>query len=220
MDTDADFGVMLKFQIRSAGVPQAGQLRLYQVDAFTKHLFKGNPAAVVPLDQWLSDQQLQSIAGENNLSETAFILPGSGDESFQIRWFTPTQEVDLCGHATLASAHVLFDHLGHAGDEILFTSKGGKLQVRKERGYLWLDFPVLLPSPVENAEQSQAVRNALGLNGDAEVFESPYDFLVKVRILSRHLTIVVSSKAEPMQNEENLLSTAGIGTQFVLQQTE
>jgi PhzF family phenazine biosynthesis protein len=87
------------------------KLKLYQVDAFTERLFGGNPAAVVPLTAWLPDDVLQSIAGENNLSETAFFIPAG--EGFQLRWFTPVREVDLCGHATLATAHVLFNILGH-----------------------------------------------------------------------------------------------------------
>lgn len=159
------------------------KLRLYQVDAFTKHLFKGNPAAVVPLENWLPDQQLQNVAEENNLAETAFFLSCKDEEPIQIRWFTPSQEVELCGHATLATAHVLFNHLGYEGDTIHFASKGGELYVRKEGGYLWLDFPVLTSSPVESPELSLAVREALGLIGEAEVFESSYDFLVKVCIL-------------------------------------
>jgi PhzF family phenazine biosynthesis protein len=88
--------------------------RIYQVDAFSNKLFKGNPAAVVPLDDWLSDKDMQNIAMENNLSETAFFIPTDGD-SFSIRWFTPSIEVNLCGHATLASAHVIFQHLDFSG---------------------------------------------------------------------------------------------------------
>lgn len=115
------------------------ELRLFQVDAFADRVFEGNPAAVVPLDEWLDDALLQAIAGENNLSETAFFV-ATGD-AFRLRWFTPESEVDLCGHATLATAHVLFEHLGHTGDEIVFASRSGELRVRRGDDGLELDFP-------------------------------------------------------------------------------
>src|SRR4051794_34789995 len=107
------------------------KLQIYQVDAFSKTVFGGNPAAVCPLENWLNDHLLQSIALENNLSETAYIVPIGN--SYKIRWFTPTVEVELCGHATLAAAHVLFDHLGYSGEEIQFSTRfSGLLKVRKE----------------------------------------------------------------------------------------
>ena len=112
---------------------------IYQVDAFSSEPFRGNPAAVMPLDKWLEDELLQSIALENNLSETAFMVPV--EDGFELRWFTPTVEVDLCGHATLATAHVLFDHLAYAGERICFHTRSGMLQVlRHDSGYT-LDFP-------------------------------------------------------------------------------
>src|SRR5882757_6926086 len=95
-------------------------MQIYQIDAFTKELFRGNPAAVVPLPEWLPDDLMQRIAMENNLADTAFFIP-EGDD-FAIRWFTPVAEVALCGHATLASGHVLFEHLGYKGDLIRFRS--------------------------------------------------------------------------------------------------
>jgi PhzF family phenazine biosynthesis protein len=118
------------------------KLRIYQVDAFTEEIFKGNPAAVVPLKSWLPDELMQKIAAENNLSETAFVV--ADGEYYLIRWFTPTVEVDLCGHATLATAHALFEHEGYSGDLIKFISpRTGALDVRKEElGMLTLDFPV------------------------------------------------------------------------------
>ncbi len=121
------------------------KLSIYQVDAFASRPFEGNPAAVCPLDAWLDDDVMQSIAAENNLSETAFFVP-EGD-GFAIRWFTPATEVDLCGHATLASAHVLFECLGHGGNEIRFTSRSGPLGVTKDGERLTLDFPSRPPSP-------------------------------------------------------------------------
>lgn len=117
------------------------KIPIYQVDAFTNQRFKGNPAAVCPLDSWLPDAVMQNIAQENNLAETAFIVP-NGNE-IEIRWFTPTVEVDLCGHATLASAHVMFHELGHAGDHINFLSpRSGPLTVSKKGAVLALNFPV------------------------------------------------------------------------------
>ncbi len=116
------------------------QLAIYQIDAFTNQVFTGNPAAVCPLETWLDDAVLQSIAAENNLSETAFFVQ-QGDH-YAIRWFTPTVEVDLCGHATLAAAFVLFEHLAYSKENIIFTSRSGKLRVRQcESGKLKLDFP-------------------------------------------------------------------------------
>ena len=112
---------------------------MYQVDAFASELFKGNPAAVVILNQWLEDEMMQNIAAENNLAETAFIVPTGRD--LHIRWFTPTTEVDLCGHATLAAAHVLFNHEDLEGDEVVFQSKSGVLKVIKDGDTLTLDFP-------------------------------------------------------------------------------
>jgi len=115
------------------------KLRLYQVDAFADRVFEGNPAAVVPLDDWLDDDLLLAVANENNLSETAFFVPADG--GYKLRWFTPEAEVDLCGHATLASAHVLFEHLGYSGDEIVFDSHSGELRVRRCAAGLEMDFP-------------------------------------------------------------------------------
>ncbi|ERM83294.1 hypothetical protein P872_16580 [Rhodonellum psychrophilum GCM71 = DSM 17998] len=115
-------------------------LKIYQVDAFASKVFGGNPAAVVPLSSWLEDKCLQQIAMENNLSETAFYVREG--KHFTLRWFTPTVEVDLCGHATLAAAHVLFQHEGFQGDEIEFMSpRSGPLHVRKKNDVLQLDFP-------------------------------------------------------------------------------
>lgn len=116
------------------------QLPIFQVDAFTDQLFGGNPAAVVPLEKWLPDEHLQKIAAENNLAETAYFIPQN--EEYHLRWFTPAIEVDLCGHATVATAHVLFEHLGHPGDEIIFHSpRSGRLGVKKAGGWYILDFP-------------------------------------------------------------------------------
>ena len=123
------------------------QLTLYQVDAFAERVFEGNPAAVVPLSGWLPDDLLQAIAIENNLSETAFFV--AEGERYHLRWFTPQAEVDLCGHATLATAHVLFEHLNHRGDHIHFRSRSGELGVRRSKRGLTLDFPAIIPKPMD-----------------------------------------------------------------------
>ena len=124
---------------------------IYQVDAFHNELFKGNPAAVCILDEWLPTETMQAIGMENNLSETAFIVKaGTG---YEIKWFTPLSEVDLCGHATLATAHVLFNHLDFKGDSIEFFSASGILYVKQRKnGLIYLDFPAQQPSIVENKE--------------------------------------------------------------------
>lgn len=116
------------------------RIKIFQIDAFTDKLFAGNPAAVCILDKWLSDDLMQSIANENNLAETAFVVPNGKD--FEIRWFTPTTEVDLCGHATLASAFVVFNLLDYPDSLIRFNSpRSGLLSVKKNGEMLYLDFP-------------------------------------------------------------------------------
>jgi PhzF family phenazine biosynthesis protein len=138
-------------------------LRFVQVDAFADRPFGGNPAAVMPLDQWLPDETMQAIAMENNLSETAFTVPTSGDADYELRWFTPTTEVALCGHATLASGHVLIE-----GEEVRFrTRKAGVLAVRREGGALGLDLPLTL---VKRAEH-EALLDVLG-TPEGELFVS------------------------------------------------
>ena len=116
------------------------KIKIYQIDAFADKIFSGNPAAVCPLDKWLADETLQNIAMENNLAETAFYV--NEKEGLRIRWFTPTIEVDLCGHATLATAFVLFHHENYDGDKIIFNSRSGPLTVTKSGDILTLNFPV------------------------------------------------------------------------------
>ncbi len=123
------------------------ELPIYQVDAFASAVFRGNPAAVCPLQVWLPDETLQSIALENNLSETAFVV--RTDNRFHLRWFTPLAEVDLCGHATLASAFVLFEYLNQPGETIYFDTKSGELTVTRNGELLTLDFPSRPPVAFE-----------------------------------------------------------------------
>jgi PhzF family phenazine biosynthesis protein len=122
------------------------QIDIFQVDAFADQVFKGNPAAVCPLNTWIADELLQKIAQANNLSETVFFVPYQ--DKFQLRWFTPSHEVDLCGHATLAAAHVLFTHLTYQKPEICFTTKSGDLLVTKRAEGLEMNFPALMPKSI------------------------------------------------------------------------
>lgn len=126
------------------------KLTLYQIDAFTNKLFGGNPAAVIPLQQWLDTELMQKIALENNLSETVFFVPSTNTAAdYEIRWFTPTVEINLCGHATLASAYVLFNILKWGKDEIRFSSKSGILKVHQNNGLITMDFPSWKPERLD-----------------------------------------------------------------------
>ncbi len=134
-------------------------MKFYWVDAFTSRAFGGNPAGVVPLERWPDDALMQRIAFEHGLAETAFFVR-TGPARFQLRWFTPAIEVELCGHATLATAFTLFHHLGQAGDTVTFDSRSGLLTVTRRGDRLELDFPSLPPVP---AAPSAALAQALGL---------------------------------------------------------
>ena len=132
-------------------------LEFHQVDAFTDQLFRGNPAAVYRLDSWPADELLQRIATEHNLSETAFVVQ-EGD-TWRIRWFTPRTEVPLCGHATLAAAHILFEVYGEVGDRLAFISQAGVLRVFREGdGLLALDFPALVPTELGVTPEREGAR--------------------------------------------------------------
>ncbi|MDX1627705.1 MAG: PhzF family phenazine biosynthesis protein [Fulvivirga sp.] len=149
------------------------ELSLYQVDAFASALFNGNPAAVCPLkEEWLDDEVMQHIAQENNLSETAFFIEYDGH--YKIRWFTPNKEVDLCGHATLASAHVLFHHLGYDQSEIIFHSKSGGLKVKKQGDTYCMDFPA---DQIRQIATPEIIGEALKATPKA-VWEGREDWLV------------------------------------------
>ena len=144
------------------------RVSLYQIDAFTDELFGGNSAAICPLEKWLDDQTLLNIAIENNLAETAFFIKRS-ENHFHLRWFTPEIEMDLCGHATLASAFVIFEELGCNHDEVTFETKSGILTVKKaENGYLEMDLP---SRPPEKAELPEVISKALNIQ-PLEVFKS------------------------------------------------
>lgn len=135
------------------------KLDIYQIDAFATKAFEGNPAAICPLQSWLPDTTMQAIAAENNLSETAFVVPNGS--SFDLRWFTPTTEVALCGHATLAAAYVYYELLGYTQDEIAFNTQSGVLTVAKRGTLLQMNFPAQPPTPLAippQIEQAFALR--------------------------------------------------------------
>src|SRR3954471_10523217 len=151
------------------------RLPVYIADAFTHNLFGGNPAAVCPLTDWLPADLMQQIAAENNLSETAFFVPQE-NETFAIRWFTPTVEVKLCGHATLAAAHIMYTELGYDKEEIIFRSASGKLVITKVG-----DNSIQLDFPANACEEVTEVPEGLyeGLRIDnAPVFKSSFDYMV------------------------------------------
>lgn len=153
-------------------------LPIYQIDAFTDRLFHGNPAAVVLLDGWLPDATLAAIAAENNLAETAFVIAQTTVSP--LRWFTPAVEVDLCGHATLATAHVLFRYRYAAAQTLRFSTRSGELRVSREGALLSLDFPARPGKPVAI---SDAIVDAIG--------RRPREAL-----LARDLLVVLDNEAE------------------------
>jgi len=149
------------------------EISVYQVDAFTDRVFAGNPAAVCPLDAWLPDDVMQAVAAENNLSETAFFVP-EGD-GYGLRWFTPGVEVNLCGHATLATAHVLFGDLGETRAVLRFSTRSGILTVRRGGdGWLEMDFPATRAEP---CAPPPALVAALGAEPEG-VWRTPEQYLV------------------------------------------
>ena len=142
------------------------EIPIYQVDAFAEEPFEGNPAAVCPLSDWLDDSLLRNIAAENNLSETAFFVEREGE--YELRWFTPENEVDLCGHATLATAYVIFEELDYERDVLKFKTQSGELEVYREGNYFSMDFPSRPPEP---SDRDKSIIGGLGVE-PASVFES------------------------------------------------
>ena len=142
------------------------RIPIYQIDAFTKEQFKGNPAAVCPLAEWIKDDLMQDIAAENNLSETAFFV--KKDHEYELRWFTPKGEVDLCGHATLASAYVIFTYLDKTIMKVIFHTKSGMLEVSREGSLLTMIFP---SREGEKREAPEALIKGLGKR-PKEVYQS------------------------------------------------
>jgi PhzF family phenazine biosynthesis protein len=181
------------------------EIKTYQVDAFTNRLFEGNPAAICLLDAWLADDLLQSIAMENNLSETAFIVPR--DQDFHIRWFTPTTEIDLCGHATLAAAFVLWECNKIKAEQLVFHSLSGPLTVfRNSNKTITLDFPVRnftaceIPNlliqalGVEPIECYQSVDYLVVLENEKQIRDLQPDFRLLTQLKTRG--IIVTAKGD------------------------
>jgi len=188
------------------------KLPIYQVDAFTDHLFAGNPAAVVPVgDEWPVDDVLQKIAIENNLAETAFFQ--SQGNHFQLRWFTPEFEIDLCGHATLASAHVIFNHLGYESDTIIFQSMSGELIVKRVDGKIQLNFPSRKPEPSDMKEGLLKAFN----NAPKEILKSrDYMLVYESEAEVRSLKVDPSLLSASQFNKGGIICTApGEGVDFV-----
>ena len=163
------------------------KIAMYQVDAFTDKVFRGNPAAVCPLKEWPSDEVMQAIAAENNLSETAFFVGGNG--RFKLRWFTPRTEVDLCGHATLASAYVYFHFMDPQRRKVAFDTRSGRLGVSRVEDHLALDLPA---RPATRCEIPPALARALGKK-PKELWASERDYMAvyakeqDVRALAPHM---------------------------------
>ncbi len=176
---------------------------IYQVDAFAGEVFKGNPAAVIPLEQWLPDTLMQAIAAENNLSETAFLV--KKDNLFELRWFTPVMEVDLCGHATLASAHVIHIHLLYPEPIIHFSTRSGTLTAQKtENGYA-INFPVDVPSLVS---QNEWIEKALQGVVILELYEGKDDYLALLDSETTVKTVVPDLRALALAPKRGLIVTA------------
>lgn len=155
------------------------KLDLFQVDAFTSKLFSGNPAAIVPLEEWLEEELMQQIAMENNLSETAFFTPSSKKGiDYEIRWFTPQAEINLCGHATLACAYIIFEKLKAKKKKITFSCKSGVLKVSRRKKLIDLDFPSWKPTPVTDIPAG--LSDALGGTEIVAVYQHR-DLLVELK---------------------------------------
>lgn len=185
--------------------------KMYQVDAFTNQIFTGNPAAVCPLDNWLSDELMQKIAQENNLAETAFYV--KRNHVYEIRWFTPTIEVDLCGHATLAAAFILFNYENHQGNTIHFHShRSGLLTVTSNHDLLSLNFPV---DTFERIELTAEITDGFTIKPQA-AFKGKTDYLLiynnehEIRSIKPHLVAIANLKGRGV-----IVSAPGDNSDFV-----
>ena len=195
------------------------ELKLWQVDAFADKPFEGNPAAVVPLTQWLADDLMQSIAAENNLSETAFFVPSSkGAGHYDLRWFTPEVEVPLCGHATLASAYVVFTHLQPQLSRVEFATKSGVLTVEKAaEGYFAMALPAYRAEPHPDGEDfKEALEEALNMEA-LEVFKANYPlavFATADEIMEADSDSMLADMLEEFDETGIIITAPGDGTGF------
>jgi len=186
------------------------ELSIFQVDAFSGRVFSGNPAAVCPLDDWLPDDTLQAIAAENNLAETAFFVRNNG--RFQLRWFTPACEVDLCGHATLATAYVLLHELGEQSDRLRFETKSGELAVYRSGDKLALNFPSRPPQPVDADED---LVPALGGPKPLEILAAR-DYLIRYETADQVKALQPNMEALKRIDRFAFIATApGTGCDFI-----
>jgi PhzF family phenazine biosynthesis protein len=189
------------------------KLTLYQVDAFADRLFSGNPAAVVPLKKWLPDELMQQLGMENNISETVFFVPSkTKGADYDIRWFTPAVEINLCGHATLASAYVIFNILKEKKKTIVFSSKSGLLTVRKKKDILEMDFPSWKPERVN--DYPQKLQAALGVKEIVGVYKSR-DLLVELNKEEDVRNANPDFTALKAMNEKIIITAPGKDVDFV-----
>jgi PhzF family phenazine biosynthesis protein len=187
------------------------KIPLYQIDAFAERPFAGNPAAVCPLGSWLGDDVMQSIAIENNLSETAFLVGGGG--AYDLRWFTPAHEVDLCGHATLASAHVVFNTLEPDSQEVRFSTRSGDLFVKRDGARLLMNFPAVESQP---AESVAGLAEALGVEIEQTLTSPQYQMIVLASPdMVRNLEPDFSFIAANVQDGELIVTAPGDDCDFV-----
>ncbi len=186
------------------------KIELYQIDAFTDSVFSGNPAAVCPLEAWPGDALLQNIAAENNLAETAYFV--KSPEGFRIRWFTPMAEVDLCGHATLASAYVLFNFLGHNSDSIAFQSRSGILKVTRTGEWLTLNFPADKLQPVDVKDEMKSLVGMVPV----QAYRGSTDLMIVFENYSQVQTAIPDLRSIASLKGRGLIITApGNDTDFV-----
>lgn len=178
------------------------RIEIFQIDAFTDKVFHGNPAAICLLKEWLNDELLQAIALENNLSETAFVLEDKN--GFQLRWFTPKGEINLCGHATLAASFLLFELSKCPADEVQFSTLSGPLVVRKKGSKLTMDFPRVSLYPIE----SSTVLNGIVNKSMVERYESDLDYLVLLEDEAHVLNAQVDLKILVNLPKRGLILTA------------
>ena len=185
-------------------------MKIYQVDAFTNTIFKGNPAAVCPLEKWISEDLMQAIAEENNVSETAFFV--KNNTQFELRWFTPTCEVDLCGHATLAAAHIIFTELDYKETKLDFSSKSGILTVEKKEDWYTLNFP---SEAIEEIETPQILKDALNIT-----ILKTYKGIWKLLVLLENEDAIKNltpnfSKLTELESRGIIVTSKGNNTDFV-----